>query len=256
MGRDLTIAETLFSYYQTLMGHYPANSILGVFLYGSQNYNFDTPTSDIDAKAIYIPTYEEMVNLKEPISKVYETEYGNVEVKDIRLMWKMWKKQNINFVEVLFTDYYLTNKNYTNLWECIKYGREDIARYNPLYTVNSIAGQCRGTLSYTMLTGKKIANFARLLDFLSKYLNGVNYRKCITVDEEFKNKWLPVKLNDKPFTKESAAEQIKEMVEELDSLQAKGEELYKGNEIDNSSHDVIMTQWMLNIIETRRKLEI
>ena len=111
--------------------------------------------------------------------------------------------------------------------ESVTCGGEDIARYNPLYTINSIAGQCRGTLSYTMLTGKKIANFARLLDFLSKYLNGVNYRKCITVDEEFKNKWLHIKLNDKPFTKESAAEQIKEMAEELDALQAKGEELYK-----------------------------
>ncbi|MBQ5473947.1 MAG: nucleotidyltransferase domain-containing protein, partial [Lachnospiraceae bacterium] len=117
MGKYGDIAETLFHYYQVLMRHYPEDSIMGVFLYGSQNYNFDTPTSDIDAKAIYIPTYEEMVNLKEPVSRVYGTDYGNVEVKDIRLMWKMWKKQNINFVEILFTDYYLTNKNYTNLWE-------------------------------------------------------------------------------------------------------------------------------------------
>lgn len=249
------IAEVLFSYHQKLMTHYPESSILGVFLYGSQNYNFDTPTSDIDAKAIYIPTYEEMVNLKEPVSKVYETERGNIEVKDIRLMWKMWKKQNINFVEVLFTDYYLTNKNYTNLWEYITYGREDIARYNPLYTVNSIAGQCRGTLSYTMLTGKKIANFARLLDFLNKYLDGVDYRKCITVDEEFKEKWLPIKLNDKPFYKEDAADQIKEFADELARLQEKGEMLYRNKEIDNSSLDAMVTQWLFNVVNMRRKLE-
>ena len=252
MGRELTIAETLFSYYQTLMAYYPANSILGVFLFGSQNYNFDTPTSDIDAKAIYIPTYEEMVNLKEPVSKVYGTEYGNIEVKDIRLMWKMWKKQNINFVEILFTDYYLTNKNYTNLWECITYGREDIARYNPLYTVNSIVGQCRGTLAYKEITGKKVANVARLIDFLEKYLEGKPYKKCITVDEDFKKNWLHIKQKNESFTKEDTSALVQD---KLTNLVVKGEKLYKDRKIDNSSHDAIMTQWILNAIELRKKLE-
>ncbi len=252
MGRELTIAETLFSYYQTLMGYYPTNSILGVFLFGSQNYNFDTPTSDIDAKAIYIPSREEMVNLKEPVSKVYGTEHGNIEVKDIRLMWKMWKKQNINFVEILFTDYYLTNKNYTNLWELIRTANEKIARYNPLYTVNSIVGQCRGTLAYKEITGKKVANVARLIDFLEKYLEEKSYRSCITVDEDFKKKWLHIKQENELFTKEDAEVMAQN---KLTDLVAKGEELYKDKTIDNTSLDGFITYLMLEIIETRRKLE-
>ena len=255
MGKYGDIAETLFHYYQVLMRHYPEDSIMGVFLYGSQNYNFDTPTSDIDAKAIYIPTYEEMVNLKEPVSRVYGTDYGNVEVKDIRLMWKMWKKQNINFIEVLFTDYYLTNKNYTDLWEFLRTSGPSIARYNPLYTVNSIAGQCRGTLSYTVLTGKKIANFARLITFLDKYLNNEPYRKCITVDEEFRNKWLSIKQNDKPFYKKDAADQIEELAEKLNCLQIKGEELYKDKEINNDPINELVTNIMLDAIKIRKKLE-
>ena len=252
MGRELTIAETLFSYYQTLMAYYPANSILGVFLFGSQNYNFDTPTSDIDAKAIYIPSREEMVNLKEPVSKVYGTEYGNIEVKDIRLMWKMWKKQNINFVEILFTDYYLTNKNYTNLWELICTANTSIARYNPLYTVNSIIGQCRGTLAYKEITGKKVANVARLIDFLEKYLEEKPYKECITVSEDFKKKWLHIKQENEPFTKEDA-EAIAQ--NKLTDLVVKGEKLYKDKTIDNTSLDGFITYLMLEIIETRRKLE-
>ena len=256
MKNERYIAEVLYNYYQELLQYYSRSSILGVFLFGSQNYNFSTPTSDIDAKAIYVPTYEEMVSLKEPISKVYETETGNIEIKDIRLMWKMWKKQNINFVEILFTNYYLTNSNYTELWDMIRLYNEKIARYNPLYTINSIVGQCRGTLSYTMLTGKKIANFARFLDFLNKYLHGENYQKCITVSEEFRNKWLSVKLNDNPFYKENAANQIKEFADELDCLQEKGEMLYKNKETDNSSIDNFMINRMIEAINIRKQLDI
>jgi len=114
---EVKIAEVLFSYYQKLLKHYPEGSILGVFLYGSQNYNFSWEGSDIDAKAIYIPTMKEIALLKQPISKEYHMSNGaHVEVKDIRLMWQMWKKQNMNFVEVLFTDYYLIHKWYTDKW--------------------------------------------------------------------------------------------------------------------------------------------
>ena len=35
--------------------------VLGVFLFGSQNYNCQTETSDIDTKVIVIPTLDEMI---------------------------------------------------------------------------------------------------------------------------------------------------------------------------------------------------
>ena len=256
MKNEAYIVEVLYNYYQELLQHYSKSSILGVFLFGSQNYNFSTPVSDIDAQAIYVPTYEEMVNLKEPISKVYETETGNIVIKDIRLMWKMWKKQNINFVEILFTDYYLTNSDYTELWDMIRAYNEKIARYNPLYTVNSIVGQCRSTFSYTVLNGKKVANFKRFLDFLSKYLNGRNYRECITVSEAFKSEWLPIKIENKPFNKGDNAVQLIQLAEELDKLQAKGIELYKDKEIDNSFIDSFMTNRMIEALNIRKQLDI
>ena len=49
--------------------------ILGVFLYGSQNYNIHTEDSDIDTKAIYIPTLDEIAAGVAPISK--ELSYGD-----------------------------------------------------------------------------------------------------------------------------------------------------------------------------------
>ena len=34
--------------------------LIGVFLYGSQNYNADTEFSDVDTKAIYVPTLQQL----------------------------------------------------------------------------------------------------------------------------------------------------------------------------------------------------
>ena len=35
---------------------YPEHQILGIFVYGSQNYNIATENSDVDTKAIIVPT--------------------------------------------------------------------------------------------------------------------------------------------------------------------------------------------------------
>lgn len=194
------IAKTLYEYYEELETHYSEGSILGVFLYGSQNYDFSTPTSDIDAKAIYIPTMEEMALLKQPISKEYHMSNGaHVEVKDIRLMWQMWKKQNMNFVEILFTDYYLTHKWYAYKWQTILELREQIATYNMQYGITSACYQAINTLKSNEISGKKVANAARLADFIWKYTQGRPYKDCIKVNEDFKNKWLSVKQDNKIY---------------------------------------------------------
>ena len=196
---EVKIAEVLFSYYQKLLKHYPEGSILGVFLYGSQNYQFSWEGSDIDAKAIYIPSKEEIALLKKPVSKEYQFNGAHVEVKDIRLMWQMWKKQNMNFVEILFTNYYLTYKWYTDKWETILRLKEQIATYDMQYGITSACHQAINTLRGNEINGKKVANAARLADFIWKYMQGKSYVDCIKVDENFKNKWLPVKQDNRIY---------------------------------------------------------
>lgn len=51
--------------YETLSHTY---NVYGVFLYGSQNYGTDTEQSDVDAKAIIVPSFHELV-LKKPVSQ-------------------------------------------------------------------------------------------------------------------------------------------------------------------------------------------
>ena len=83
---------------------YKEEQLLGIFLYGSQNYGCETEESDVDTKAIYIPTFEELC-FDDPVSKEIQLKNDeHCEIKDIREMVKNFQKQNINFLEILFTD--------------------------------------------------------------------------------------------------------------------------------------------------------
>ena len=79
---------------------------VGLFLQGSQNYNLDYEGSDIDTKVIVIPNFTDFVLNAKPISTTHIMENDeHVDFKDIRLMFDCIKKQNVNFVEILFTPY-------------------------------------------------------------------------------------------------------------------------------------------------------
>ena len=80
-------------------------NVLAVMLYGSQNYDLDTEDSDIDVKAILLPSLDDMIQNKSPISTNIEYENGLIELKDIREFYKIIKKGNPAYLEVLVSDY-------------------------------------------------------------------------------------------------------------------------------------------------------
>ena len=80
-------------------------NVLAVMLYGSQNYDLDTEYSDIDVKAILLPSLDDMIQNKNPVSTNIEYENGLIELKDIREFYKTIKKGNPAYLEVLVSDY-------------------------------------------------------------------------------------------------------------------------------------------------------
>lgn len=99
------ILERLHSIHTELSKEY---NVFYIALYGSQNYWIDTEKSDLDFKAIIIPTLEDLVNQTKPTSKVLEYDWGQVEVKDIRNYIESAVKVNVNFIELLSTEHYLS----------------------------------------------------------------------------------------------------------------------------------------------------
>lgn len=173
-------------------------NILGIFCYGSQNYNLDTSTSDWDTKAIVVPSFKELI-LKRPVTqeiKVNDEEH--CEVKDIREMVNMFKKQNINFIEILYTKYNWVNPFYMELWnEYFVSHREEIAHFDEQKTVLSITSQAIHTLEQGgIYNGKKVANGYRLYIFLQKYLARKSYEECIALEGDIRNFLLELKRHN------------------------------------------------------------
>lgn len=114
---------------------------VGIFLQGSQNYKLDYEGSDVDSKLIVLPSFEDFVLNRKPYSYTHIMENDeHVDVKDIRLMFDCFRKQNINFVEILFTKYRILNPKYASLFQPVLDSRELIGRYNDFASLNCMVG--------------------------------------------------------------------------------------------------------------------
>lgn len=78
-------------------------NVVFVSLYGSQNYNMVTPVSDLDYKAIVLPTIEQLVRNHKPVSKSIEYGGGLIDLKDIRLFTDIIIKCNPAYLETMYT---------------------------------------------------------------------------------------------------------------------------------------------------------
>ena len=175
------ILETLKEHEVLVKKHYPNTTILGTFLYGSQNYKIDTPESDIDTITILIPSFSDLI-FKEPISKeLIMPTHEHCVVKDIREIIKQWKKQSFNFLEILFTDYYIINPTFLKEWDEILKEKEFIARMDLNKAIKSISGQAKNTYLKDRIRKKNQANALKLYFFLVDLITtDKSYKECMT----------------------------------------------------------------------------
>lgn len=168
--------------------------VLGVFLQGSQNYHLDYEGSDIDTKAIVLPSFEDIVLNKRPASTTHVLPSDeHIDIKDIRLMHDCFRKQNINFLEILFTEYRYMNPIYAELYQPMFDNAEAIAHYNNYAAVNCIAGMAyekhkalehpypatKDKIEKYGFDPKQLHHMLRCADFLIRYIDGESYRNCL-----------------------------------------------------------------------------
>lgn len=173
--------------------------IFGVFLQGSYNYGWEMTDemSDVDTKCLVLPTFKDIALNKKQTSLVHICDNEeHIEIKDFRLFLKCFEKQNMSFVEILFTDYFVVNPKYQEFWDMLIEKREDIARYNIHSAINCICGMAyekHKALDHRYpskievidkygFDGKQFSHILRLSDFLQKYLDGKPYAECLTPD--------------------------------------------------------------------------
>ena len=210
---DISIQQRVNEHYIKALKYFNKSHIVGIFLQGSQNYDLSTKNSDVDTKLIVTPTVDDFVYNRKPVSTTHVRDNNeHIDFKDIRLYIDTFKKQNLNFMEILFTDYYVINPLYKTYWGRLVENREKVARYNPYRAVATMMGTARTKYEalykdlpsqHDIVTEigyapKQLHNLCRIRIFLDDYISGKPYAECLKpkINRDFllglKDNYLPI----------------------------------------------------------------
>lgn len=191
---DEWIMNKLKDHYEEAKTLISDSHIVGVFLQGSQNYGLDYEGSDVDTKCIITPTFEEIALAKKPISTTHIRENDeHIDLKDIRLYFQTFRKQNLNFLEILFTPYFIINDSFLPSWEKLVKNNEAIAHYDRVRSVKSMMGiasekyfamehRYPSRIEWLDKFGydpKQLSHLLRVSEYLDRYLSDESYQDCL-----------------------------------------------------------------------------
>ena len=164
-------------------------------LQGSQNYCLDDAESDVDTKTLVIPKVKDLIlnKLRVSTTLLVEPTIEHADVKDMREMFNCFTKQNINFLEILFTPYVDINPIFIGHYNELYCHREDIAHLNPYRSLRAIVGDLIekyyanshpsnvDTIEKYGYDPKQLHYMIRLKEFLIRFFQkGESYESCLT----------------------------------------------------------------------------
>ena len=181
-------------YVEKQMPNYPR---IFTALQGSQNYGLADAESDVDTKTLVIPVFEELVFAKNRVSTTLEVAptIEHADVKDVREMFNCFRKQNLNFLEILFTPYVDVNPLFVDHYAALFDEREAIAHLNPYQSLRTMVGQLMENYHafqhpYPIIAWKiekygydpkRLHHILRCKEFLTRFfIDGDSYEDCLT----------------------------------------------------------------------------
>lgn len=221
--RNGIIFKGLDDHWEEALETFDRDQIVGLFLQGSQNYGLDLPTSDIDTKLIVVPSFRDIVLDTRPISTTHvRANQEHIDFKDIRLYMETFYKQNLNFLEILFTDYFIIPFDYYKSWDILVEHRERIARMNPYRAVKSMQGIAKekyhamehrypskaDIIDAYGYDGKQVHHLLRVDDYLNRYIKGEAYKDCLRPTPTKVPRMMDYKMLDKISLEEAREEAL------------------------------------------------
>ena len=189
-----TVMQRVQEHLDEALTHFHKDQVVGIFLQGSQNYKLDTPHSDVDTKLIVVPSFKDIAMNHKPISTTHvRANEEHTDWKDIRLYVQTFRKQNLNFLEILFTNYAIVNPIYEKQWNRLVESREAITHFNPYRSVQSMKGialekyhamehEYPSKIEILKKYGydpKQLHHLVRVSDYLDRYIAGESYESCL-----------------------------------------------------------------------------
>ena len=191
---DEWIMERVREHYNEALEYFPEDRIVCLVLQGSQNYGLDYEGSDIDTKLIVTPTFKEIAMNHKPVSTTHiRVNDEHIDFKDIRLYIQTFRKQNLNFLEILFSKYCIINPIYKHEWDRLVEAREEIAHYAPVQAIKSMRGIAKEKyfamehhypsrmewINKFSYDPKQLHHLIRVREYIERYIDGESYGDCL-----------------------------------------------------------------------------
>lgn len=269
MNREEKIMQRVQEHYDYLqsLGY----EVVCVCLQGSQNYGLDEYSdeymSDIDTKAIVLPPLDDFIAAAPPVSTVVIMDNNeHAEVKDIRIMFDMFKKANISYIELLFTEFKIINPEWAEFIEPLFANRELISKYNRNQFLRCIAGMAmekRKALCHPYpnliekiekygYDGKQLHHCVRLYNFIERFVNGESLDTCYKVKAPMHNILMNYKKQKDAYGNELSQEKAIEIcdyyVAEIDKI--KDAALTEEEGLDKDA-EKLLSRILLKIIKAK-----
>ena len=166
-----------------------------------------------------MPTFEDIAFNKKPISTTHVRQNNeHIDLKDVRLYIETFRKQNLNFLEILFTPYKIINPQYAEFWQKLIDAREAVAHYDIHKSIKSMKGialekyhamehKYPSKIEIIEKYGydsKQLHHLMRVENYLMRYIAGESYEACLIPDEETAEKLRKVKEDNGYLSLEQA----------------------------------------------------
>jgi hypothetical protein len=244
---DDWIMNKLKKHYDIALADFQEKRILGIFCRGSQNYLMDCENSDVDSVVIVFPSLLDIIYNAKPVSTTKITEDNeHIEYKDIRLMFKVFKKRNPVNIEILYTKYKIINPIYLELWNNFLINKEYIAKGDLLLTASGLFGMAKRLYNQCQSNQKALSHLYRIFLFMRKlYVLNLSYSVCLIGNETAK------KLKIEPLPTATTLKTAKTLLGKIEQCYKIA---YKNQEINDS--DIIIDKYLFKFMEFYLKGEI
>lgn len=172
-------------------------------------------------------------------------------------MFNCFRKQNVNFLEILFTKYKIINPDYLFYWNLLINYNEEIAHYNTVAAIRTMAGMCKekyhalehpypSKIDIIKKHGydpKQLHHMARMTEYIERYIAGEPYADCLYSKQD----WVLTEFKLHPMTIDLARKYA-------DYYLYKAEKLYKNyktshEEIKNEEVDELLNKILSAILK-------
>ena len=195
--------------------------VIYIGLYGSQNYNLDDELSDIDCKAIILPSLHDII-FRNKTSKVVKCDKGEIDVKDLITFYEVIRKGNFSYIESIDTEYSIGDKHIKELFKQIRPNFKSFlgAMYEKRKALTHEYPSKHEEFEKWGFDSKQMHHIYRLHDLLNYNINFNEYKSYLSYDykDMVRDILIDIKRNKNNRTKEFAEEQSDVFIEHAKEL--------------------------------------